>query len=205
MRRGHKWDQCFKGFPDTCDCCLYLLWPQWGSLYLRFLAPLQMHQSPRCSIHSRAEREKERPQEPLYSLTCATSFSPCFLWAPAFAETCREPAPCSTYNHNLCIMHPLHSKRPLWMHTRTHTHIRLLHPPELRYGVIRRHASKFTTSSTVQRKAAPHRSERRRFYYTEHRRVSAHIDVVCLKLWCLYFLFIFPSHQSFWLTHLTLK
>lgn len=90
-------------------------------------------------------------------------------------------------------------------HTHTHTHIRLLHPPELRYGVIRRHASKFTTSSTIQRKAAPHRSERQRLYYTEHRRVSAHIDVVCLKLWCLYFLLIFPSHQSFWLTHLTLK
>lgn len=43
----------------------------------------------------------------------------------------------------------------------SHKRTALLHPPWLSYGMVkyRRHASKFTTSSTIQRKAAPHRSE----------------------------------------------
>lgn len=81
--------------------------------------PVLTCQSSRCSIHSRRERKRKRPQEPLCSLTCATSLSPYFLCAPAFAETYIEPALCSTYNHNLCIMHTLHGKTPLWIHTNT--------------------------------------------------------------------------------------
>ncbi len=52
------------------------------------------------------------------------------------------------------------AQQEAFVNAHTHTHIRLLHLLwELRYGDIRRHASKFTTSSTIQRKAAPHRSE----------------------------------------------
>lgn len=76
----------------------YLHWPLWGNvcMYRDFWPTLLTHQSPRCCIHSRGQRERERPQDTLYPLPCATSLSPCFLWAPAFAETCAPHIP-TTY------------------------------------------------------------------------------------------------------------
>lgn len=169
-------NQCLKGFPSMlliCQRASRHWWPGFTSTDLGevracvrrdFWPALLTHQSPRCSIHSEDRAKDKRPQAKLHSLTWATSLSPCFLWAPAFAETRAESALCSTYiyTHNPCIMHTLHKEQEAFVnaHTLAHQHKRC---NICQYWDTWWHASKFTTSSTMQRNAAPHRSKRQYF------------------------------------------
>lgn len=103
----------------------------------------------------------------------------------------------------------MHYAHIAWQDTfvNSHKHTGLLHPLWLSYGMVkyRRHASKFTTSSTIQRKAAPHRSKalsQRRHFVT----LSTDKCVLTLMwfVWnsetCISFFYL-PSRQSLYSTY----
>lgn len=161
--------------------------------------PLCWHtRSSRCSIHDRGERERERDHRNHCTLSPVPHPSPL---ASSERLLSRKPmqswlyAPHITTTYALCTSC---TARSLCECTHTHRHDCCW---ELRYGDIRRLASKFTTSSTIQRKAAPHRSgalsERRRF-------VTLSTDE-CMRtlMWfvwnsdtCISFFFFLPANPS---------
>lgn len=99
----------------------------------------------------------------------------------------------------------MHYAHIAWQETfvNSHKHTGLLHPLWLSYGMVkyRRHTCKFTTSSTIQRKAAPHRSEalsQRRHFVT-----LSKDKCVCTLMWfvwnsetCISFFTFLPANLS---------
>ncbi|MEQ2314098.1 hypothetical protein AMECASPLE_008541, partial [Ameca splendens] len=112
-----------------------------GSLCLcvRAFCSLLTHQLSRWYINTHT------PQEPLSSVTWATSLSPPLPPKRLLSrKQAQRLALCSTFNHSLCIMHTVHSKKPVLnaLSSRyTHNTNKVLHPlRELRYGSAQRPA-----------------------------------------------------------------
>lgn len=95
----------------------YLHWPWWGNvcMYRAFWPTLLTHQSPRCSIHSRGQRERERPQDTLYPLpllplsTCfhrnlrrAGSMLHIYPQPMHYAHTAQQEAFMNAHKHDCC-------------------------------------------------------------------------------------------------------
>lgn len=117
----------------------------WAQHYVPSRDPQSLAAPLHPLLHSQQKRGRNHGS--LCALTWATSLSHLHQ---LLSGKRAEPTLCSTFNHNLCIMHTLHRIKPLWMHTQ------LLHPLcEGRHRDTQRLASKFTTSSIVQRKATP--------------------------------------------------
>ncbi len=165
---------------------------------------LLTRQSPRCFIHSKRERERERPQEPLYSLTCATSLSPRFLWAPAFAETCAEPALLHLQPQPMHCAHAAQQEAFVNAHTQTNTHKHHCCILCESYGMATYRGMLVSSPHPSPYREKLHRTGRSDSALSHRAQTSVCAHWCGLfETWYLYFLFVLPSCQSFYLTYLT--